>query len=58
MLGYVTDVPREPDAEPLRIPGSGLPPLPLDPDARFEVEAALAEQMAALAAELGIAAPC
>ena len=24
-------------AEPLRVPGSGLPPLPLDPDARFEL---------------------
>ena len=57
MLEYVTDVPHESGAEPLRVPGSGLPSLPLDPDARFELEAALAEQMAALAGELGIPAP-
>jgi uncharacterized oxidoreductase len=53
MLGYVTDVPREPGAEPLRIPGSGLPPLPLDPDGSFEVAPALDARLAELARGLG-----
>ena len=57
MLGYVTDVPREPDSGSLRIPGSSLPALPLDPEARFELSPALGEQMAGLAAELGVAVP-
>jgi len=53
MLGYVTDVPREPGAEPLRIPGSGLPPLPLDPDGGFELAPSLESQLRDLARELG-----
>jgi hydroxycarboxylate dehydrogenase B len=53
MLGYVTDVPREPGAEQLRIPGSGLPPLPLDPDAGFELAPSLEERLTELARELG-----
>jgi hydroxycarboxylate dehydrogenase B len=55
MLAYVMGVPRERGAEPLRIPGSGLPPLPLDPDARFAIARPLAERLAALARELGAA---
>jgi hydroxycarboxylate dehydrogenase B len=55
MLAYVLDVPRREDADPLRAPGSGLPPLPLDPAARFAVAAPLAERLAALARELGAA---
>ena len=47
------DVPREPGAEPLRAPGSGLPPLPLDPDARFDLAPALEAQLRDLARELG-----
>ncbi|HET6171103.1 MAG TPA: Ldh family oxidoreductase [Gaiellales bacterium] len=54
MLGYVLGVPIEPGAEPLRAPGSTLPALPLDPEARFEIAPALAERLAALASELGI----
>jgi hydroxycarboxylate dehydrogenase B len=53
MLGYVTDVPREPGAEPLRIPGSGLPPLPLDPDTGFELAPSLEQRLTELARELG-----
>ena len=53
MLGYVTDVPREPGAEPLRIPGSGLPPLPLDPDGSFDLAPSLEAQLRDLARELG-----
>lgn len=56
MLGYVMGVPRAPGAEPLRVPGSSLPPLPLDPEARFELAAPLAEGLAALASELGSSA--
>jgi uncharacterized oxidoreductase len=55
MLDYVVGVPLRPGAEPLRAPGSTLPPLPLDPGARFEIAAALAERLAILAAELGVA---
>jgi len=55
MFSYVLDVPLEPGAEPLRVPGSGLPPLPLDPDARFEIAPALAARLNTLAAELGAA---
>jgi hypothetical protein len=50
------DVPLEDGAEPLRVPGSSLPPLPLDPGARLELSSALTGQMTALANELGIAA--
>ena len=32
-----------------------LPPLPLDPDARFELAPPLAERLATLAGELGVA---
>jgi hydroxycarboxylate dehydrogenase B len=53
MLGYVLDVPLEPGAAPLRVPGSELPPLPLDPGASFEIAPALATRLAALASELG-----
>ncbi len=53
MLAYVLDAPRREGADPLRAPGSGLPPLPLDPTARFTVAAPLAERLAALARELG-----
>ncbi len=56
MLGYVMDVPREAGADSLRIPGSSLPPLPLDPAARIELAPALAERLTALAGKLGIAA--
>jgi uncharacterized oxidoreductase len=55
MLAYVLAVPLEPGAEPLRAPGAMLPPLPLDPDARFELAPALAERLATLAGELGVA---
>jgi uncharacterized oxidoreductase len=55
MLAYVLDVPLEAGAEPLRAPGSGLPPLPLDPAARFELAPALAARLEALAGELGAA---
>jgi hypothetical protein len=48
-------VPLELGAEPLRAPGATLPPLPLDPDARFELAPALAERLATLAGELGVA---
>jgi uncharacterized oxidoreductase len=54
MLGYVLDVPLEPGADPLRVPGGALPPLPLDRAARIEVSPALAGRLAALAAELGV----
>ncbi len=56
MLGYVLDVPLEAGAAPLRVPGSGLPPLPLDAgrDAS-SVAPALAERLDALAGELGVA---
>jgi hydroxycarboxylate dehydrogenase B len=54
MLGYVIDVPREPGAEPLRIPGSTLPPLPLDPEAPLELAPALTQRLTALAGELGV----
>jgi hypothetical protein len=57
MLGYVVDVPLEAGAEPLRVPGSGLPPLPLDPNARFELAQPVAERLAALATELGVGFP-
>ena len=53
---YVLAVPLEPGAEPLRAPGSTLPPLPLDPDARFDLAPALASASATLAGELGVAA--
>jgi uncharacterized oxidoreductase len=55
MLAYVLEVPLEPGAEPLRAPGATLPPLPLDPDARFELAPPLAERLATLAGELGVA---
>jgi hydroxycarboxylate dehydrogenase B len=55
MLAYVLTVPLEPGADPLRAPGSTLPPLPLDPEARFALAPALAQRLASLAAELGIA---
>ena len=55
MLAYVLGAPLEPGAEPLRVPGATLPPLPLDPDARFELASPLAERLATLAGELGIA---
>lgn len=55
MLAYVLDVPRTQGADPLRVPGSGLPALPLDPGARFAVAPPLAERLAALARELGAA---
>jgi uncharacterized oxidoreductase len=57
MLAYVLGVPVEPGADPLRAPGSTLPPLPLDPDARIELAPALAERLAVLAGELGVASP-
>jgi uncharacterized oxidoreductase len=53
MLAYVLGVPLEAGAEPLRAPGSGLSPLPLDPDARFQLAPALAARLEALAVELG-----
>jgi uncharacterized oxidoreductase len=53
MFAYVLDVPLEPGAEPLRVPGGGLPPLPLDPAARFELAPALVRRLNALAADLG-----
>ena len=56
MLAYVLAVPLEPGADPLRAPGSTLPPLPLDPDARFDLAPALAQRLGALAGELGVAA--
>jgi uncharacterized oxidoreductase len=56
MLEYVLDVPLEPGAEPLRIPGSGLPPLPLDADAHFELAPPLLERLDALARALGAGA--
>jgi LDH2 family malate/lactate/ureidoglycolate dehydrogenase len=55
MLAYVLAAPLEPGAEPLRAPGSTLPPLPLDPDARFELAPALVQRLAVLAAELSVA---
>jgi uncharacterized oxidoreductase len=54
MLAYVLGVPLEAGADPLRAPGSTLPPLPLDPDARFELPPALERRLAALAGELGV----
>jgi uncharacterized oxidoreductase len=54
MLAYVLGVPLEPGAKPLRAPGSTLPPLPLDPDARFELAPALALRLGELAGELGV----
>jgi uncharacterized oxidoreductase len=57
MLAYVLGVPLEPGADPLRAPGSTLPPLPLDPDARIELAPALAERLTVLAGELGVASP-
>ena len=57
MLAHVLSAPVREGAAPLRAPGSGLPPLPLDPAARFELAAATAERLAALADELGVAAP-
>ena len=56
MLAYVLAVPLEAGADPLRAPGSTLPPLPLDPGARFDLAPALAQRLGALAAELGVAA--
>ena len=55
MLAYVLGVPLEPGAKPLRAPGATLPPLPLDPDARFELAPPLSERLATLAGELGVA---
>jgi len=55
MLAYVLAAPLAPGAEPLRAPGSTLPPLPLDPDARFELAPALVQRLAVLAAELSVA---
>jgi len=55
MLAYVLGVPLEPGAEPLRAPGATLPPLPLDPAARFELAPSLADRLATLADELGVA---
>jgi uncharacterized oxidoreductase len=57
MLAYVLGVPLEAGADPLRAPGSTLPPLPLDPDARIQLAPALAERLAGLARELGVAGP-
>jgi uncharacterized oxidoreductase len=57
MLAYVLDVPLEPSAAPLRVPGSGLPPLPLDPEAHFAVAPALQARLSALAGELGVVPP-
>jgi LDH2 family malate/lactate/ureidoglycolate dehydrogenase len=54
VLAYVMDVPRAAGAETLRVPGSGLPPLPLDPAARFEPAAALRGRLDELARSLGI----
>jgi LDH2 family malate/lactate/ureidoglycolate dehydrogenase len=54
MLAYVLDVPLEPGAHPLRAPGSGLPPLPLEPDAPIELAPSLAELLETVAAELGV----
>jgi uncharacterized oxidoreductase len=55
MLAYVLGVPLEPGADPLRAPGSTLPPLPLEDHARFDVAPALAGRLDALAGELGVA---
>jgi LDH2 family malate/lactate/ureidoglycolate dehydrogenase len=57
MLAHVLSAPLEPGAEPLRAPGSGLPPLPLDPDACFELAPRLLPRLASLAQELGVAGP-
>jgi len=57
MLAYVLGVPLAPGAEPLRAPGSTLPPLPLDPDARFELVPALVQRLGELAGELAVAEP-
>jgi uncharacterized oxidoreductase len=54
MLAYVLDVPLEAGAEPLRVPGSALPPLPLDPAARFKLAPALRQRLDALASDLGV----
>ena len=56
MLAYVLSAPVREGAEPLRAPGSGLPALPLDPEARFELAPATLARLAALADELGVAA--
>jgi uncharacterized oxidoreductase len=55
MLDYVVGVPMQHGADPLRIPGSTLPPLPLDPGARFTLAPGLAERLSELAGELGVA---
>jgi uncharacterized oxidoreductase len=57
MLDYVLHVLLEPGAAPLRVPGSGLPPLPLDPAATFAIAPALSRRLSALADELGVSAP-
>ena len=54
MLRYVIDVPLEAGAEPPRVPGSGLPRLPLDADAPLELAEPLAERLAALASDLAV----
>lgn len=56
MLDYVLEVPLEPGAPPLRVPGSSLPPLPLAADAQVGLASALVARLDALAAELGVAA--
>ena len=57
MLAHVLTAPVQEGAEPLRAPGSALPPLPLDPGARFELAPAVLERLTALGSELGVAAP-
>ena len=57
MLAHVLTAPVQDGAEPLRAPGSTLPPLPLDPEARFELAPAVLERLTALGSELGVAAP-
>jgi uncharacterized oxidoreductase len=54
MLAHVLSAPVRPGAEPLRAPGSGLPALPLDPGARFELAPRGLARLAALAGELGV----
>jgi hydroxycarboxylate dehydrogenase B len=55
MLAHVLSAPVRDGAEPLRAPGSGLPPLPLDPAERFALAPATLARLTALADELGVA---
>jgi LDH2 family malate/lactate/ureidoglycolate dehydrogenase len=57
MLGYVMDVPLAAGAESLRVPGSSLPPLPLDADASLELSEPLAARLATLARDVGAPGP-